>query len=169
MDDDVLVALGADQIDRLLDLTDRCVAGVELQAHSGARAAPDEAVKIHVGGGDLDRVAADAGDEIQFVLERDRGEEGETQRVAECLELAPFVRGQRAPAQDVVQRLAHRLHPAGLAIHQHVVTEKLLAIGNQTVWIDDLEFYRIGLGCGGMADQPLGRFQVRCGSAPPQR
>src|SRR3546814_15522686 len=42
MDDDVLVALAADDVDGGLDLADRGVAGIELQAHAAAAGAAQQ-------------------------------------------------------------------------------------------------------------------------------
>src|SRR3546814_6765692 len=91
MDDDVLVALAADDVDGGLDLADRGVAGIELQAHAAAGGAAQQRCVVDIGRGDLDGVAAQLFQQLDLVLEADRGEEGEAQAVAVPLELAPFV------------------------------------------------------------------------------
>src|SRR5579871_2660503 len=111
---------------------------------------------IDVAGGDLDGMAAELGEQLDFVFERNGCEEGEPEAIAMRLDVAPLILGQHPSHQDVVERLFHRFGRAALAIDEDLIAERLLAVGDQAIGIDDLEFDRMRARLRGMGCKSLG-------------
>ena len=146
MNDDVLVALLARDIDRRFDLTECRVPGIELDAHTGAGGTTNQREVVDVARGDLDRVAAELLKKLYLVVGQRRRKECKAEYVSPGLDLSPLVVAQHPAAEDVVERLGYRLGLAGLAVHEDVVRERHGFVGNQPIGIHDLELDRVGAG-----------------------
>src|SRR5215813_1480048 len=71
------------------------------------------------------------------------------------LHLAPLVLGQHATPENVVERLLHGLGGASRTDKKHLVAERLLAVSDQPLGIDDLEFDRMRASARRVAHQRL--------------
>src|SRR5260370_38437006 len=80
-------------------------------------------------------------DEFVLVLEAVRCKKCESEPIAVSLDVAPLILCQHPSRQDIVKRLFNRFRRAALAVDQDLVAERLLAVGHQTIGIDNLEFY----------------------------
>src|SRR5262249_56758892 len=116
VNDDVLVAFATDDVDRRLHLAEHAAAGIELNVEPTACRFAKQRIMIEIGGGDLDRVAAERHDEVDLVVEQDGTEEGEAEAFAVLLEFAPLALRQGAAAQNVVERLGDGFGAAARAV-----------------------------------------------------
>src|SRR5690606_7674891 len=99
----------------------------------------------------LDRIAFQLFEQIDFIRKSDSREEGDAALVSMLFELAPFVRPHRPASKDIVKRLGDRLGSAALAVDEDFIAEWKGFVGDQSVRIKNLELDRIaaGLGCKG--------------------
>ena len=107
-------------------------------------------------------MAAELDKKIEFILECDRREEGKSFAVAVRLELAPLRFGECAALENFIKWLFDGLGRTRRAVNKNLKAERLLAVGHQTVRIDDLEFDRVRAGARRMADQLLGASTPSC-------
>src|SRR5258708_19986597 len=82
-------------------------------------------------------------EKFDLVLEADRCKKCQSEPIAVSLDVAPLILCQHPSRQDIVKRLFNRFRRAALAVDQDLVAERLLAVGHQTIGIDNLEFYGI--------------------------
>jgi hypothetical protein len=76
MNNDVLVAIGASDVDDYLHLAKRAIGSIELDVKTSPRGLPEERAMVQIGRGDFDE--SKAGRENDLVIEKNGAEERQT-------------------------------------------------------------------------------------------
>ncbi len=97
-------------------------------------------------------MATDINQEFYLVRESRRSKECETKGVTVSLKIVPLISAKGTTQQEIVQWLLNFLGRTCLAIGENSVREWSEWIGYETIRIQHLEFYSIGLGVGGVSN-----------------